>query len=566
MKSAIFTKFVLLSILLLCHAGILYPQQLAFPTAEGWGKYTVGGRGGQVYEVTNLNDSGAGSLRAAVNASGPRTVVFKVSGTIELTSNLNINRPYITIAGQTAPGDGICIAHYPIMINTSQVIIRYIRTRLGDIYKIDSDALSSRYTKNVIIDHVSASWSTDEALSVYHCDSVTVQWCLISESLYYALPAKGHHGFGGIWGGPNASFHHNLIAHHSSRNPRFASGCGYTDFRNNVIYNWGYQSIYGGENVQPNSSTYTLTAINMVANYYKPGPGTKSGALQYRIVEPSSRSGSADYGEWYVADNYVYGSQDATNDNILYGIQGIGSIGKEHILSDEPLSFVPIIQQSAEIAYKLVLESAGAVLPLRDSIDIRIIQETASGTATYGTGQYNQDNGFGTTPTGIIDSQTDVAGWPVLSSEPAPEDTDHDGMPDAWETDNGLNPNDSEDRNGIGEGGYTNLEIYLNSMIAYPTAVERTKDMVTEAFNLGQNYPNPFNPSTKIVFTVPYQTKVRIDVYDVMGRKVAELINEEKPAGRYEVDFVAKNLSSGVYIYQLSHSDRVLSGKMLLIK
>ena len=208
----------------------------------------------------------------------------------------------------------------------------------------------------------------------------------------------------------------------------------------------------------------------MVANYYKPGPGTKSGELQYRIVAPSMGSSVSEYGEWYVAENYVYGNEDATNDNELYGVQGIGPVAKQHILSDQPFDCVPINQQKAEVAYQLVLKDVGASLPRRDSLDARIIHETATGTATYGTGVYNQDEGFGEEPTGIIDSKNDVGGWPVLSSEPPPDDTDYDGMPDTWENDNGLNPNDPEDRNGIGEGGYTNLEIYLNSMIEYPTA------------------------------------------------------------------------------------------------
>ena len=296
-------------------------QQLAFPTAEGYGKYTVGGRGGVVYEVTNLNDSGEGSLRAAVEASGPRTVVFRVSGTIELGSDLRINNPNITIAGQTAPGDGICLRKYPININADQVIIRHLRVRVGDESGDDTDAVSARYCSNLIVDHVSASWSIDETVSIYHCENVTVQWCLISESMFNSNHVKGSHGFGGIWGSNYSSYHHNLIAHHSSRNPRFASGCGNTDYRNNVLYNWGYQSSYGGEKVQKGSDKFTFSNINMVANYYKPGPATAPGEVSYRIVGPSSRDGAADYGKWHVTDNVVEGNPSVSVDNWNGGVQ-----------------------------------------------------------------------------------------------------------------------------------------------------------------------------------------------------------------------------------------------------
>ena len=227
--------------LLVSVAGPSYAQQRqpAFPTAEGYGKYTVGGRGGAVIEGTNLNDSGPGSLRAAIEAEGPRTVVFRVSGTIDLQKALTIKNPHITIAGQTAPGDGICLKRYPLNIGADEVVIRYIRVRLGDESGGETDAIGGRYHKNIILDHVSASWSVDECVSIYHCDSVTIQWCMITESLFDSHHVKGSHGFGGIWGSNHSTYHHNLIAHHSSRNPRWASGAGNNDYRNNVLYNWG---------------------------------------------------------------------------------------------------------------------------------------------------------------------------------------------------------------------------------------------------------------------------------------------------------------------------------------
>ena len=297
------------------------PSIPAFPGAEGYGAITRGGRGGKVIAVTNLNDSGPGSLRAACEAEGPRIVVFKVSGTITLESTLRISKPYITIAGQTAPGDGICIKEYPLLINASEVIIRYIRARLGDETDNDSDAIEGRYQKNIILDHVSASWSVDETVSIYHCENVTIQWCLISESMYFAGHAKGTHGFGGIWGSNRSTYHHNLLAHHSSRNPRFASGCGYNDFRNNVIYNWGYNSAYGGEKEQPGNEKLNFTVVNMVANYYKPGPATRPGNVTYRIINPSSRNKADDFGKWYVAENIVHGNPAVTADNWDGGVQ-----------------------------------------------------------------------------------------------------------------------------------------------------------------------------------------------------------------------------------------------------
>ena len=240
------------------------PRVPAFPGAEGHGSMTRGGRGGQVIAVTNLNNSGPGSLRHAVEADRPRIIVFRVSGTITLESQLKISHPYITIAGQTAPGDGVTLRKHPIQIDADEVVIRYIRVRLGDESGDDSDAIASRYHKNIILDHVSASWSVDETVSIYHCENVTVQWCLISESLYKSNHVKGHHGFGGIWGSNYSTYHHNLLAHHSSRNPRFASGCGYTDYRNNVVFNWGYNSAYGGKN----DSKATRSSVSVSSTWW----------------------------------------------------------------------------------------------------------------------------------------------------------------------------------------------------------------------------------------------------------------------------------------------------------
>ena len=440
-----------------------WSQQLAFPSAEGYGKYTKGGRGGDVYEVTNLNDSGEGSLRAAVEAFGPRTVVFRVSGTITLESPLTIRNPYITIAGQTSPGDGICIRRYPLTIDADHVIIRHIRVRLGDESGNDYDAISGRYCKHIILDHISASWSVDECMSIYHCDSITVQWCLVSESMSHSNHVKGSHGFGGIWGSNYGTYHHNLLAHHSSRNPRMASGCGNTDYRNNVIYNWGYQSLYGGEKHQTGNDKFNFTNLNIVANYYKPGPATMPGEVMYRIANPSFRS-EQDYGKWYIAENTVEGNKNVSADNWNGGVQT--KLSFEKIKLDEPWPSMPINQQSAEEAYKIVLENVGAKLPQRDVVDTRIIKEVKGAYATYEGTTYKSEHQVADTTKicGIIDTQDDVGGWPELKSTPAPKDSDHDGMPDEWEDDKKLDKNNPEDRNKLASDGYTMLEKYLNSI------------------------------------------------------------------------------------------------------
>lgn len=442
----------------------LYSQQPAFPGAEGYGRFTTGGRGGRVIEVTHLNDSGSGSLRAAIDAGGVRTVVFRVSGTIRLKSRLTISNGDITIAGQTAPGDGICIADYDVSISASNVIIRYLRFRLGDIYQLEADAISGRYQRNIIIDHCSMSWSIDETASFYDNENFTMQWCLISESLYDSYHSKGAHGYGGIWGGKGASFHHNLLAHHSSRNPRFC-GSRYSarpdlekiDHRNNVIYNWGGNSCYGAEG----------GSYNLVNNYYKAGPAT--GSTDDRIIDPDPDDGSnaQEAGVWgifYVNRNFVDGYPEITADNWNGGVQEVSANQIDDIRVDEPFPFAPVLTHTAENAYLVVLEDVGASLPTRDSVDLRIIEEVRTGTTTYG-GTWGAGEG-------IIDSQDEVGGWPTLNSLPAPADNDKDGMADDWEVAHGLDTTDAEDRNGDFNGdGYTNLEKYLSFLCERPDFV-----------------------------------------------------------------------------------------------
>lgn len=442
------------------------PRVPAFPGAEGHGSMTRGGRGGPAIAVTNLDDSGPGSLRAAIEAEGPRIIVFRVSGTIILESPLKISNPFVTIAGQTAPGDGVAVRKHPIQIDADEVVIRYLRVRLGDESDDDDDAISSRYRKNIILDHLSASWSIDEAVSLYHGENVTVQWSLISESLYESNHVKGHHGFGGIWGSNYSTYHHNLLAHHSSRNPRFASGCGYTDHRNNVVFNWGINSAYGGEKKQQGNPKFSQCIVNMVGNYYKPGPATIAGEVSRRIANPSSRDEADDFGRWFIAGNFMHGSPAVSQENWKGGVQPQHGNAHVSVLKlDEPWPAMPIHEQSAEEAYRDVLRDAGASLPKRDVVDRRIVEETRRGDATYGGTGYKKAHPEidASKPSGIIDSPEDVGGWPELVGLPPPADSDGDGMPDAWEEQFGLDPRAAADPTlDSDRDGYTDVEEYLN--------------------------------------------------------------------------------------------------------
>ena len=533
----------------------------AFPGAEGYGKYVTGGRGGAVLEVTNLNDSGPGSLRDAISKNFPRIIVFRISGTIFLNSTLSIKYGDVTIAGQTAPGDGICLAGYTLTVDANNVIIRFIRSRHGDLTPSQDDAMNGRDHSNIIIDHCSMTWSVDECASFYDNENFTMQWCLIGESLYNSIHEKGPHGYGGIQGGWGATFHHNLYVSNTSRNPRFC-GARYhldtpekeiVDFVNNVIYNWGFNSIYGGE----------LGQQNVRLNYFKSGPATDNDKKN-RILNPTiSSDPPAGYGKFYVADNYVVGYPNTTADNWTTGVQEVSNATKDQIRVDQPFPIVYVTTQSPEEAYQLVLDNAGATLPKRDSVDSRLISDTRGDTATYEGPTYKSSLSV---ITGIIDSQTDVGGWPVLNSAPAPPDADHDGMPDDWETSHGLNPNDSSDANTFGSDGYTMIEEYINSLVSqFPVSVSNAKQIPVD-FSLKQNYPNPFNPVTTIEYSIPVKTRIKLEVFDLLGRKVLTLVDQEQTAGKHKVNFNASYLSSGVYIYRLLSPGQILSKKMLLLK
>ena len=438
-------------------------QTPAFPGAEGYARYTTtGGRGGAVYRVTNLKDSGTGSLRDAINKSGARTIVFDVSGTIELKSAINIKNGNLTIAGQTAPGDGICLKNYNVQLSADNVIIRFIRFRLGDEKPdgdgtIDRDAFWGRNRKNVIIDHCSMSWCTDECGSFYGIKNFTMQWCLLSESLRGSLHPKGYHGYGGIWGGEGATFHHNMFAHHDSRNPRLC-GSRYTarpedekvDLRNNVVYNWGSNSGYAGEG----------GSYNFVNNYYKSGPATKSN-VKFRIFAPNADDGKNSnakgvYGHFYVNGNYMEGKGENWDwSGINIDNKNNSAMTVSAIKSTTEFEASPVATHSAEVAFEKVLAYVGASYR-RDTVDARVTCEAREGTYTH--------KGSKLGGLGIIDSQKDVGGWPELKSETRPKDSNNDGIPDEWAA---TNMPEGASQKTKHESGYTYLELYINSLVEH---------------------------------------------------------------------------------------------------
>lgn len=454
----------------------------AFPGAEGGGMFTTGGRGGKVIHVTNLNDKGEGSLRAAIETKGARIIVFDVAGLIELQSALNIKNGDVTIAGQTAPGDGICLKNYTLHIRTSNVIIRYIRCRMGDEKASENDAMNLNAddnVQNVIIDHCSLSWSTDECGSFYGMTDFTLQWSILSESLRNSIHGKGTHGYGGLWGGSNASYHHNLLAHHDSRNPRLDHDYlsllkGPVTLVNNVIYNWGDNGTYGGESAN-DSNDYRK--YNLINNYYKPGPATTSGKV--RFIDPwtkdctncTGKTGSSTIvpGHYYMDGNFMDDSSEKAagmNDDNWKGTTANAetvALIKSASRFTYPQQATYVSVQSAQDGYSAVLSYVGASLK-RDSVDERVVKDTRTRTYTC-TGSKGSQNGF-------IDTQSDAGGWPAYSGTDI-IDTDRDGIPDSYEDAWGLDKTNANDGAAVTldkYGRYSNLEMYLHYLV---------KDIVT---------------------------------------------------------------------------------------
>ncbi|GAB6012982.1 pectate lyase family protein [Viscerimonas tarda] len=458
LKKTLFTSCIFMLGLALCQA-----QTLAFPGAEGGGMYTTGGRGGEVYYVNTLEDNNEGnealkegSLRWCLKHDKAKTILFKVAGIIRLKDVLRISSN-TTIAGQSAPGKGICIADNTSKVDGDNVIIRYIRFRMGDLSggEVQDDALSGLRHKNIIIDHCSMSWSTDECASFYNNENFTLQWCILAESLRGSVHKKGNHGYGGIWGGYKASFHHNLLAHHDSRNPRMC-GSRYTnrpdlelvDFRNNVIFDWGINSGYAGEG----------GSYNFINNYYKP---TETSLARDRIFSPNADDGTNKqiagvWGVFYLSGNYMDGSEAVTKDNTL-GLQPRPATkDKKELLATAAFEVPYVNTDDAQTAYRKVLAGAGASYR-RDKDDERVMHETLNGLSPV------RASGNQKTKPGHIDSQNDVGGWDDYTYTPdeVAVDADIDGIPDCWLK--ACYP--AKKATDKDENGYTYLEVYLNSIV-----------------------------------------------------------------------------------------------------
>lgn len=507
------------------------PAQLAFPGAQGYGRFAIGGRGGKVVEVTNLNDSGSGSLRYAVeNVEGPRTIVFRVSGNIELKSRLVVGDPYVTIAGQTAPGKGITISRAPVGLTGDDGIIRFLRVRIGAGRTYDGMGLTG--ANHSIIDHSSISWTIDESFSSRGAHNITLQRTLISEALNVAGHSKYEegkmHGYAATIGGDIGSFHHNLLAHNYGRNWSMGGGLdgngyytGRLDIRNNVVYNWGHRTTDGGAH-----------EVNFVNNYYKPGPAT---SLFFALTMNHEGVGLGSQ-RAYFSGNIMPGTFDLSNQE-----EGRRSVitNNEKVdyetFVDEPFFPSYVDTQPARVAYKSVLSDVGSNLPL-DEHDKRIIRETLDSTFTY-KGRISKLGG-------MIDTEQDVGGWEDYPEETRPKDwdSDHDGLPDWWEKAKGLNINSVKDDfsdSNLDEDrdGFTELEVYLD-WLAHPHYIlNKGEELRLKAEDLFKGFTKDpkYSVSSKnasidngeIVFSSEEEglTTIEAEVTDEAGDKMSRSIN-----------------------------------------
>jgi hypothetical protein len=457
----------------------------AFPGAEGGGAYSFGGRGGKVFVVTSLADSGPGTFREACEAGGARIVVFNVAGIIRIKTPVIIRAPYITIAGQTAPGDGVCIAGESVWLNTHDVVIRYMRFRRGEtnVGRRD-DAIGGNPVGNIMIDHVSASWGLDENMSMYrhmYNDSTGTQEAklgtvniTIQNSIFAEALDTWNHSFGSTLGGENCTFMRNLWANNTGRNPSVGWN-GIFNFVNNVVFNWVHRSVDGGD---------YRASFNIINNYFKPGPLTpKNSPVGHRILKPESGRSKLKYhvyGRAHVNGNIVEGYDAISKDNWAGGVQvEEQSNAGEYMANmkvDKPLPMASISIMPAREAFQYVLDNVGANLPARDPVDARVVEQVKTGKIAYKEGVKLPETQFkhrrlpiDSNKKGIITDISQVGGYPEYKGTPY-KDADKDGMPDAWETKNGLNPNNASDASRDRDNdGYTNIEEYLNSVVPVKT-------------------------------------------------------------------------------------------------
>ncbi len=428
-----------------------------FPGAEGFGTRTRAGRGGKVIEVTSLADDGPGSLRAALAEPNPRTIVFRVGGTIELTEHVFINHPFVTVAGQTAPGDGICLKNAGLIVNTHDVLIQHLRVRPGNEGRVDADTNDAIQilghnghldgAHHVVLDHVSVSWSEDETVSTWFgAHDITLSWCIISEALNRSRHRKQTHSAGLLIGDSSyhVSVHHCLLAHNDFRNPLIIEG-GTHDLVNNVMYNWG---VSPAEVVDYRSNTF----LNFVGNYFLPGPSSRT-PFYGIILAPDSRDAVPQvFVQGNIGPSRPAGVRAAGEWGLVNLRWGPETIAPELYRASTAFAAPAVTVSSASEILERVLAEAGAILPARDAVDSRVVASVRNKTGA------------------IIDSPAQVGGHPVLNSGMPPADTDHDGMPGAWETAHGLNPHEATDGSGDLDGnGYTNLEEYLHSLSRHAT-------------------------------------------------------------------------------------------------
>jgi hypothetical protein len=517
-------------------------RRLAFPTAEGYGRFARGGRGGRVVEVTNLNDAGTGSLRNAIEVEkGPRTVVFRVGGVIPLGTKLIIpaDGGDVCVAGQTAPGDGICVTRYAFGALSNDIIIRHVRTRVGDFCKEAMDGMGLSSSDNCIIDHCSISWTIDEGHSSRGAKNITFQRNIISEALndsyHYNADDRTKtepHSFAASIGGHYGSYLHNLLAHCTGRNWSLAGGleqdaktyAGYCEIVNNVVYNWRDRTTDGG-----------VRQCNFVGNYYKAGP---SSTLMQLVSIDGDELNTGDIQKAYITSNKMINASggivvDPNSDNWSKCTSKFNTVAE--VRSNSPLFPISVTPLAADQAYTDVLDNVGATRPKQDPIDARIVKEARNGSYSY-TGSKDGLKG-------IIDAQTDVGGYPAMAGGAAPADADHDGMPDAWETAHGLNPNNVDDRNNtnLSLDNYTNLEMYLCELAGDPLRWNTTA--LQERETTARSIPVSMT-GHGIRIDLPAGTRIIVERLDLSGRVLETVYNDALKPDRTIIPFDRKRTSA----------------------